>query len=108
MLLINPETFRIEDCNTAACRFYGYSYEEILQYRITDFNTLPDDMVISEIRLAREQKRRRFYSRHRMANGQVRDVEVRSTPVTIEDREFLLSIITDTTESRRPDSGENF
>lgn len=107
MFLINPETFRIEDCNAAACRFYGYSYEEILQYRITDFNTLPDDMVINEIRLARGQKRRLFYSRHRLANGQVRDVEVRLTPVTIEDREFLLSIITNTTECRVSDDADS-
>ena len=27
MLLINSETYKIEDCNLSACNFYGYSYD---------------------------------------------------------------------------------
>jgi len=100
MLLINPETFRIEDCNLKACSYYGYTYNEMIALKITHFNNLPEDQVLKEIMLAKSQQRNRFYFKHQLANGEIRDVEVHATPVNLEGRDVLLSIITDTTESK--------
>jgi PAS domain S-box-containing protein len=56
------------------------------------------------MRRAREEKRRHFHFRHRLANGEVRDVEVYSGPIEIGERQLLYSIIHDITprvEARR-------
>ncbi|MFA9397350.1 MAG: diguanylate cyclase [Clostridiaceae bacterium] len=100
MLLINSETSQIEDCNGASCDFYGYTYEEMLKMKISDFNTLSKDQIINEMNLAKEEKRSYFYFKHRLLNGQIRDVEVHSTPIKLDGRELLFSIITDTTNTK--------
>ncbi|HAZ06190.1 MAG TPA: hypothetical protein DCY58_08050, partial [Acetobacterium sp.] len=38
MLLIDPDSLKIEDCNNSACLFYGKSQEEMVACKITDFN----------------------------------------------------------------------
>ena len=40
-LLIDPATGRIVDANPAACRFYGYSREDLTTRKISDINALP-------------------------------------------------------------------
>lgn len=99
MLLINPKTSEIEDCNLAACHFYGYSYEEMLKLKITNLNIIAEDQILKEMKLAKEQQKKYFYFKHRLSNGQVRDVEVHSTPINLQGVDLLFSIITDTTNS---------
>ena len=42
-----------------------------------------------------------FFFRHRLANGEIRDVEVHSGPIRINGKEYLFSIIEDITERKR-------
>ena len=101
MLLIKPETSQIIDCNQAACSFYGYSQEEMQNLKITDLNTLSEELITKEMNQAKIEKRNYFYFKHRLSNGQIRDVDVKSTPVNIDGQELLFSIITDTTNIRK-------
>ena len=98
MLLINPETSEIEDCNLSACSYYGYSYEEMLELKITDINTLIEQRVLKEMSLAKVEQSHQFYFKHRLSNGQIRDVEVHSAPITFEGRILLSSVIWDITD----------
>ncbi len=98
MLLIDPETSQIKDCNLSACKFYGYSYNEMLNYKITDINVLTQEQVRNEMQLAKKEKRNYFYFKHRIANGQIRDVEVKSSHIHLDGKELLFSIIKDTTD----------
>lgn len=100
MLLINQETFEIEDCNLSACNFYGYSYDEMLKLKITNFNILTKEQVEKELNLAKAERRNHFCFKHRLSSGQVRDVEVHSTPINLEGKELLFSIISDATKSK--------
>ena len=75
MLLIDLETFEREDCNLSACSFYGYSYEEILNLKITDIMTLTEQQIVREMSLAKAEQNYQFYSKHRLSSGQIRDVE---------------------------------
>ena len=100
MLLINPATSQIEDCNLSACHFYGYSYDEMLKLKITNFNVLKEEQVVKEINLAKAEHRNTFYFKHRIFDGQVIDVEVNSTPINLEGKNLLFSIISDTTKSK--------
>ncbi len=95
MLLIDPDTADIIDANSAALEFYGYSLEAITGMKITDINILTKEQVFNEMRMAKTEQRMYFVFRHRLANGDIRDVEVYSGPVVIEGREVLFSIIHD-------------
>ncbi|WP_406661389.1 PAS domain S-box protein [Methanolobus sp. ZRKC3] len=100
MLLIDPETSDIVDANLAACDFYGWPYEELRNKKIHQINTLTNEKVKAEMKNAVEEKRNYFFFKHRLANGEIRDVEVYSSPIVINSRNLLYSIIHDITERK--------
>lgn len=101
MLLINPSTGEIVDANPSACQWYGWSNAEIKQKSIADINTLSPEEINSEMELAVSQKRKNFHFRHRLANGDLRDVEVYSGPIIVSGKRLLYSIVHDITERKR-------
>ncbi len=101
MLLIDSEQGKIIDANPAACAYYGYSLEEITRLKISDINTLPLDQTRSLMGFAKSMEQCHFFFRHRLASGQIRDVEVFSGPITVEGCELLYSIVHDVTERKR-------
>ena len=98
MLLINPDTLKIVDCNHAACSFYGLTYQEMITLKISHFNCIKEGLLKKEVTCAKNSKKNQFYFKHRLANGEIRDVEVHSSPVTVNDQDYLLSIIRDNSE----------
>lgn len=98
MLLIDPETACIEDANPAACAYYGHAREDLIKLKITDINTLSREEVFVEMSLAKTENRSYFNFRHRLASGEVRDVEVYSGPISVQRRTLLYSVIHDITE----------
>ena len=101
MLIIDPETADIVDVNPAACSFYGYTREELTTKKITDINTLSKDEVFLEMQRARSEERKHFYFRHRLAGGEIRDVEVYSGPIALGGKDLLYSIIHDISARKR-------
>ncbi len=95
MMLIDPENGSILDANEAACLFYGRTRDEMLTRRITDINVLSKKEVFEEIEKARFQGRNHFYFRHRVADGDIRPVEVFSSVIALEEKQMLFSIIHD-------------
>jgi len=100
MLMIDPETATIVDANLGACVFYGYPYEKMLRLKITDINTLTAEEVKTEMQRALTEQHSHFYYQHRLANGQIRDVEVYSGPLFMRGKQLLFSIIHDITERK--------
>ena len=98
MLLIDPETAAIKDANPAACAYYGWSREEMKALRIDEINTVSKEEVFAQMQLARAEKRRNFFFKHRRADGSVRDVEVYSGPLTLRGQTLLYSIVHDITD----------
>lgn len=98
MLLIEPLTGKIEDANLEAAAYYGYSREQLTGMVISDINTLSPESIAEEIQFAVRQVRKYFRFQHRLASGEVRDVEVYSTPIETEGRTLLFSIVLDVTE----------
>ncbi|MEW5961003.1 MAG: ATP-binding protein [Chloroflexota bacterium] len=101
MLLIDPETGDIINANPAACAFYGYTPPEITRLKITDIYQLPRAQVFEEMRQAKHEQRHQFYVRHRLAGGEVREVEVYSDSIEFRGKLLLYSIIHDITERKR-------
>ncbi len=100
-LLIDPDTGRIVEANPAACAFYGYAREELIQRKITDINSLPVSEVHAAMGQATGERKNTFRFRHRLATGEIRDVEVHSGPIEVDGRRLLYSIIHDVTDSER-------
>lgn len=104
MLLIDPETGGIIDANQAACSYYRYAYENLIKLNMYDINTLPRDDFFEIMRRAKLEDNNYFHLQHRLANGEIRDVEVYTGPVWIEGQVLLCSIVHDITERKRAES----
>ena len=83
MLIIDPETGEILDANASACLYYKYAKEQLTRLQIMDINTLSPEQVREEMQNAKTEKRSHFEFRHKLADGEVRDVEVYCSPVEI-------------------------
>ncbi|MGE5457659.1 MAG: PAS domain S-box protein [Methanococcaceae archaeon] len=101
MLIIDPPTGDIIDANLAAGRFYGYSLDILKKLRVYDLNILPKKEIDAEMKKAKESNKHKFHFKHRLANGQIKDVEILSGPVKINNKNRLYSIIQDVTENNR-------
>ena len=100
LLLIEPESGAIIDTNAAAAEFYGYPVEVMRTMLIDDINTLGAAESLAARRRAIADERNYFIFSHRVASGEVRTVEVRSSPVNVQGRTLLFSIVTDLTKTR--------
>jgi len=101
MLIIDPSSQQIIDANPAACIFYGYKLHELTSKKMQDINVFPTE----------EQNGARTHVKtwnstvatfsHRMADGEVKEVEVYSSSVTAAGRVLLNYIIFDITKRRK-------
>ncbi len=101
MLLVDQSSGRILDANMAASRLYGYPREQLLQMGIEQINILPPERIAEERQRAACNERKVFYFAHRLASGEIRDVEVHTTPLERNGRPILLSIIHDITQRKQ-------
>lgn len=96
MLIIDAETGEIQGANDAALSFYGYTESELLALNINEINTLPQEEIMAEMKLATKQERNYFTFEHRKKDGSTNEVEVYTTPATDSNgRDVLLSIVHD-------------
>ncbi len=100
MLLIEPQSGSIVEANHAASRFYGYSREDLCNFKIQDINCLSEEEVSRERQLATDEKRNFFVFPHRLSNGEIRTVEVHSSPIEYEGQTVLFSIVHDITDRK--------
>jgi PAS domain S-box-containing protein len=100
-ILIDPDTGIIVDANDAASQYYGYSKEQLTAFGIFDLNRLPKEKVVRDLVHAKDQKAKHFFSTHYLANGERRNVEIFSGPITVQGKTLFYSIIHDITERKR-------
>jgi PAS domain S-box-containing protein len=101
MLLIDPGSGEIVDANEAAANFYGWSRNQLQKMKIQDINILPSDEVERKREEAVGAKSNYFVFRHRLADGEIRWVEVYSSQIQIKEKPLLFSIIHDITERKK-------
>ena len=104
VLIIEPETGLIRDANQKAVSFYQYSKDELMNMVISDINILDPDMIKERMHAAKKNNTNSFHFRHRLKDGQIRDVKVDSIPVEFDGNDLLYSLITDVTEILQKDS----
>jgi PAS domain S-box-containing protein len=100
MLLIDPKSGRILDANGAARWLYGYSEEQFKSMTIDAINAMDPAQVTEERARAFFYQKNYFNFQHKLASGEVREVEVYSTPIVSGGQTVLFSIIHDVTERK--------
>lgn len=100
LLLIDPDSGNILDANETASKYYGYSHKTICEMSIHEINCLPPEEVLAERQLAKTEKRNYFVFPHRLSSGEMRTVEVYSSPVKINGHTILFSIVHDITDRK--------
>ncbi len=100
MLLLDPERGAIEDANPAAALFYGYSRERLRTMRFVDLCATPPHPRARASQLPAQDTVGFAAFPHRLANGDIRTVEIYSSPVDVQRRRLLFLIIHDVTERK--------
>jgi PAS domain S-box-containing protein len=98
ILQIDPANGQILDANESATRFYGWSHEALCAKKIQEINLWDAKRVSTGLQLAAGEQKNHFVFQHRLASGEIRTVEVHSTPLTVGHRKILISIIHDISE----------
>ena len=98
MLIIKPEDGQIINANKTACNYYGYSLEKIITMNINQINVMSENQMKKQMEMVRNNKQNQFFFQHKLANNEIRDVEVFSRKINISGRSVLYSIIHDITE----------
>ncbi len=98
MLLIDPHARLVVDANAAAARFYGYPLDTLIGMSVEKINAKSESEMHSQRQLVLEGKCNQFYVDHRLANGDIRTVEVLTSTISLNETIFFFSIIHDVTE----------
>ncbi|WP_382269228.1 PAS domain S-box protein [Halovenus rubra] len=101
MLLIEPDSGQILNANEAATVFYGYGAEKLTSMRVQEINRLSEKEVARKRERANKENRNHFEFEHLLASGDVRTVEVYTTPIEIDGKELLFSIIHDISDRKQ-------
>jgi diguanylate cyclase (GGDEF)-like protein/PAS domain S-box-containing protein len=101
MYLVDPDTLDILDANEAAQGFYGYSLEKFRTLKETALNPLlaieQKDILCNE----HKEQGGHWECKHHLANGDIRDVEVRSTLIRLKSKKFFFAIVHDISERKK-------
>jgi PAS domain S-box-containing protein len=104
MLIINPNNGQIEDCNPAASGYYGFGLDDLKGKNILDLNQTfhinPEQMLIVTQRVMSEGKGK-FKFVHKLKSGEMRDVEVFCSKISIGNEDLVHEIIQDVTERNK-------
>ncbi len=98
MLLIEKESGQIVDANEAALKYYGYSHQQLTNKTIQQINQLSRAEVHRKREKAAANHENFFIFPHQLADGTVRQVEVHSSPVIVNQKTLLFSVIHDVTQ----------
>jgi len=99
--IVDLSNFSIIDANQAALKYYGYDRKTMLSKRIPDLNTMSEDEIRVEIQKSVKEGRSCYIYKHRIASGEIRDVEIYANPISLGDRKLSLSIVHDITERKQ-------
>ncbi len=100
MFLVDPASGTIVDTNPAAEKFFGWKRDELIAKNVSELNTMSPAQIRAEMRKAESGTEKQFNFKHRLASGEVVDVEVFSGPLELGGKKLLFSIIHDITARR--------
>ena len=99
--LLDTSSGEIIDANPAACEFYQYSHAEITKLRLWDINIESEANVRKLLANASSDGNTEFMFKHRLASGEIRDVQVYTGALESGGKKILHSIMVDMTERKQ-------
>ncbi|MBF0094995.1 MAG: PAS domain S-box protein, partial [Alphaproteobacteria bacterium] len=97
-ILIDPVDGSLVDANNTAAAYYGYSVDRLKTMTISDIRVVPPELENNQLLIPEANGRLFAISHHRLASGDIRDVEVHTGIVTINDKDCLQCIVHDVTD----------
>jgi PAS domain S-box-containing protein len=98
MFLVDPAENCVVDVNQAAVDFYGYDREGFIGKALAEIECSAGEAQAGE---DASPERSPILFKHCLSDGQIRDVEVVSGPIHMENRTYLYSIVHDVTDRKR-------
>ena len=105
ILVVDQASEAIVDANPAAERFYGWYRGELVGRPLREIVAMDEASLRAEQDLALRERRQHIHLRHTTAAGEVRDVEVHSTPLDLGGRNHTVSLVHDITNRREAERG---
>ena len=101
MIFIEPDSGKLLYANPAAADFYGYTQQELLTLKFQDINMLNKEALQALKQKALNQSQQFYTLPQRLKDGEIRMVDIFSSPIQYEDKTILFSIIFDVTEKEQ-------
>lgn len=98
ILIIEKETGNILASNTMAQNFYGYSKQQFESKNVSDINTMSKEEINEKLDKIDSTGVNYFKVKHKIASGELRNVEVYSTPFNLNGKMVLSAVIHDVSE----------
>ena len=105
ILLIDVETGTLAEFNNSAHESLCYTREEFQKLRIPDFEVVESaEEVAMHLKNVVRDGYHLFETRHRRKTGEIRDILVSTRAISIQGRDFVLSLWRDITERKRAEA----
>ena len=104
MLLIDHQSGIIVDANPSAAKFYGYPVEILRGMSVSQINAQTESAIHQHRQKAISGEQNVFSFEHRLANGDVREVEAHISIVNYRGKSLFFSIINDITERKHAET----
>lgn len=108
MCLVDPESLQILSVNNAALAFYGYSFKEFESMKLTALDGTSTQEALAMARHIVQEQSAVLHMKHKLADGDIRDVEIHSAAVPFGKRSIIYSIIHDITERKKAEDYISF
>lgn len=101
MFEVDAQTKKILKVNKAAIDFYGFSGKEFCEKNMNDLNTLPPNEIKKLMSKAVNNKSNFFKLKHKLADGQIKDVEVYASPFPYDNKIHIFVTIVDKSNEKQ-------
>jgi len=104
LYLVDAETLAIFDANESAQKFYGYSSDEFVKLTVSNLTMLSETEARSVSDKIAAENTCYGTLTHRLADGEMREVEIYSTPIRLKNRRFYFNIVHDITVRKQAEA----
>ncbi len=100
-LVVDLADGKIVAANAAAVAFYGWTSEQLLSMTMAQINTMPPEGMANLLSHLRQADGGLFYFRHRLASGEIVDVESSNTATLANGQRLCLVLVHDLTDQKQ-------
>jgi len=101
MYIVDPQDGVLLDVNNAAAEFYGYDRDELCGKHISIIHTFTKEQIDEARQKAAVTPQTIFTVNHRLRNGEIRSMEIYTSPIEVDGKKALFSILHDVTERKK-------